>query len=221
VSVALFIQHAKHMRPIILPNVLETCRNKLIVKQKFCTSSWLITEINILRCTVSKTINILRCTVSKTSEFIQVSLGNNFVTCPWNWCTLIVSQYLKKKTANVNGILVVKTTRCTNFSCIFGIKLYMFRTVPLSIIRSFSLYTQQWYVSYSMRAAGSGRNCSSVLILLLYIIFTKIKSKFHNAPFLFAVKICNIFRPDLLTIFMRSHTAVSNMVTAVVVFALL
>ena len=24
----------------------------------------------------------------------------------------------------------------------------MFRTVPLSIIRSFSLYTQQWYVSY-------------------------------------------------------------------------
>jgi len=37
----------------------------------------------------------------------------------------------------------------------------MFRTVPLSIIRSFSLYTQEWYMSYrfadSMRA-GSGRN---------------------------------------------------------------
>jgi len=29
--------------------------NKLIVKQKFCSSSWLFTEINILRCTVSKT----------------------------------------------------------------------------------------------------------------------------------------------------------------------
>jgi hypothetical protein len=27
-------------------------------------------------------------------------------------------------------------------------KLYMFRTVPLSIIRSFPLYTQQWYVLY-------------------------------------------------------------------------
>ena len=39
----------------------------------------------------------------------------------------------------------------------------MFRTVPLSIIRSFSLYTQQWYMSYSLRA-GSGRNC----ILLKY-----------------------------------------------------
>ena len=31
---------------------------------------------------------------------------------------------------------------------IFGIKRYMFRTIPLAIIRSFSLYTQQWYMSY-------------------------------------------------------------------------
>ena len=49
---------------------------------------------------------------------------------------------------------------------IFGMKLYMFRTVPLSIIRSFSLYTQQWYMSHrfadSLRA-GSG---CSILILL-------------------------------------------------------
>jgi len=45
----------------------------------------------------------------------------------------------------------------------------MFRRVPLSIIRNFALYTQQWYISYrflvSLRA-GSGRNCSSVLIPL-------------------------------------------------------
>ena len=43
---------------------------------------------------------------------------------------------------------------------IFGIKLYMFRTVPPSII-SFSLYTQQWHMSYrfadSLRA-GSGQD---------------------------------------------------------------
>jgi len=49
---------------------------------------------------------------------------------------------------------------------IFGIKLYMFRKVSLSIIKSFSLYSEQWYMSYrfadSLRA-GSGR---SVLILL-------------------------------------------------------
>ena len=37
---------------------------------------------------------------------------------------------------------------------IFGIKLYMFQTVLLSIIRSFSLYTQQWYMSYSLRAGS-------------------------------------------------------------------
>jgi len=32
----------------------------------------------------------------------------------------------------------------------FGRKLYMFRTVPLPIVRSFSLYTQQWYMSYRL-----------------------------------------------------------------------
>ena len=42
----------------------------------------------------------------------------------------------------------------------------MFRTVPLSIIRSFSLYTQQWYMLYrfadSLRA-GLGRKLSANL----------------------------------------------------------
>jgi hypothetical protein len=50
---------------------------------------------------------------------------------------------------------------------ILGVKLYMFRTVPLSIIRSFSLYTQQWYVSYNfaerLRAVSGWK---SILILL-------------------------------------------------------
>ena len=52
--------------------------NKLIVKQKFCASSWLITEINILRCTVSKTskkcikifTNILRWTLFRLKRFL-------------------------------------------------------------------------------------------------------------------------------------------------------
>jgi hypothetical protein len=34
-------------------------------------------------------------------------------------------------------------------------KLYMFRTVPLSIIRSYSLYTQQWYVIQVCRQLSS------------------------------------------------------------------
>ena len=37
-------------------------------------------------------------------------------------------------------------SQCLKF--IFRIKLYMFQTVPLSIIKSFSLYTQQRYMSY-------------------------------------------------------------------------
>jgi len=39
-------------------NVLETCRGMKwnLLWNKFCASSWLNTEINILRCTVSKTL---------------------------------------------------------------------------------------------------------------------------------------------------------------------
>jgi len=35
----------------------------------------------------------------------------------------------------------------------------MFRTVPLSIIRSFSLYTQQWYMSYRFADSLLDRPC--------------------------------------------------------------
>ena len=48
-------------------------------------------------------------------------------------------------------------------------KLYMFRTVRLSIIRSLSLYTQQWYMSYKFVDSfqkGPGWKCSSILVLL-------------------------------------------------------
>jgi len=54
-----------------------------------------------------------------------------------------------------------KPTRCTISVIYFGRKLYMFRTVSLSIIRSFSLYTHQWYMSYRFAdsfRAGSGWN---------------------------------------------------------------
>jgi hypothetical protein len=46
-------------------------------------------------------------------------------------------------------------------------KLYMFRTVPLSIIRSYSLYTQQWDVVQVCRQLASRiRTDLSILILL-------------------------------------------------------
>ena len=46
----------------------------------------------------------------------------------------------------------------------------MFRTVPLSIIRSVSLYTQQWYMSYRLQLQLASRirmELSSILILLV------------------------------------------------------
>jgi hypothetical protein len=47
-------------------------------------------------------------------------------------------------------------------------KLYMFRTIPLSIIRSYSPYTQQWYMSYmfveSFRAFPSW-SCSKAVCM--------------------------------------------------------
>jgi hypothetical protein len=52
----------------------------------------------------------------------------------------------------VELILAIIPTRCTNLSnsfC-FGMKIYVFRTVPMSIIRGFSLYTQQWYISANL-----------------------------------------------------------------------
>jgi hypothetical protein len=52
-------------------------------------------------------------------------------------------------------------------------KFYMFRTVLLSIIRSFLLYTKQWYMSYrfaDILRAGSG---CSILILLAFMVIHK------------------------------------------------
>ena len=39
----------------------------------------------------------------------------------------------------------------------------MFRTVPLSIIRSFSLYTQQWYMSYRSADSLRAGSCSQAV----------------------------------------------------------
>ena len=50
---------------------------------------------------------------------------------------------------------------------IFGIKLYMFWTVHLSVVRSFSLYTQECYMSYRfVDSLQAGLGWSSILILL-------------------------------------------------------
>jgi len=64
----------------------------------------------------------------------DVLLNNGCLTFRWR-CIMIISY---DKTNYMHWFL----------KFIFGIKLYMFRTVSLSIIRKFSLYTQQWCMSY-------------------------------------------------------------------------
>ena len=61
-------------------------------------------------------------------------------------------------------------------------KLYIFQTVPLSIIRSFSLYTQPWYMSYRFAdslQAGSG----SILILL---------SSYQKTCMMYTIAVCTV-----------------------------
>ena len=66
-------------------------------------------------------------------------------------------------------ILVIKPTRCTNFSNLFWNETLHVSDSFSVHHRSFSLYTQQWYMSYRFADSfqtASGRDCSSILILL-------------------------------------------------------
>ena len=71
---------------------------------------------------------------------------------------------------------------------IFGIKLYMFQTVPLSVIRSFSLYTQQWYLSYSFADSWrAGSIWNSVLIPL---------ASCQQTCMTYTIAVCTVKTPD-------------------------
>jgi len=48
----------------------------------------------------------------------------------------------------VSGFLIINQLDKPISQSYFGMKLYVFRTVLLSIIKSFPLYTQKWYMSY-------------------------------------------------------------------------
>jgi hypothetical protein len=86
--------------------------NKLILKQKFCEWSWLITDINILR-----------CTVSKMSKFVSI-----FEVCvtAHHWYSDINSQLDATKTSFIDN--------CN--------QLNMFRTIISPIPRSTRLCLQ-------------------------------------------------------------------------------
>jgi hypothetical protein len=92
---------------------------------------------------------------------------------------LLLTLFFHKASVHFNGrieipinmrgeFLIIEPTRRTNFSIFFyfGIKFYTFQTVPLWMISSFPMYTQQWYMSYSFAdSLRVGSGCS-ILILL-------------------------------------------------------
>jgi len=69
--------------------------NKLIVQQKFFASSWLITEINILRCTVSKTskrseyVIYIDFKLQKWLRFTVVCVACLLITNFWTWSVTV------------------------------------------------------------------------------------------------------------------------------------
>jgi hypothetical protein len=81
------------------------------------------------------------------------------IVCMTNFQAIIIFHITHR---NNKMILLMKPTRCTNFfKFIFEMKLYMFRTVPLSTIGSFSLYTQSCFMPdkfVDSCRAGSGWN---------------------------------------------------------------
>ena len=69
----------------------------------------------------------------------------------------------------------------------------MFRTVPLSIIRSFSLYTQQWYMSYrfadSLRAGSGWMDRGTVRNMYEFYSKNKIERLVHLDDFIVRISV--------------------------------
>ena len=90
--------------------------NKLIVKQTFCASSWLITEINILRCTVSKTskyLLVLSHPVHQTATY-RCDDTRGCVTQFWT----PDDEHMCSKHVEAWNKLIVKQTFCASNSLI-------------------------------------------------------------------------------------------------------
>jgi hypothetical protein len=124
-------------------------------------------EASELQCNVARYSN-------KATRLKVYSNKNDNVTCP------SLDSSVSFITELSFELLFNKTNRSTNSSkLIFVKKFYMFRAVPLPIIRSFPLYIRHWYMSsnlhdiyqcrmYSgevlMMGRGTARNMKSFLI---------------------------------------------------------
>ena len=78
--------------------------NKLIVKQKFCASSWLITEINVLRCKTSKNIIVgcsmlvvRKCTKIGWWQFLPIASQRQRMVSTENYLEGCGTPYFRRK----------------------------------------------------------------------------------------------------------------------------
>ena len=90
-------------------------------------------------------------------------------------------------TCIVTNFLIINQLDALISQIYFERKLYMFRTVPLSIIRSFLLYTQQWYMSYRFADSLRAGSACSILILL---------ASCHQTCTTYTITACAVKTPD-------------------------
>jgi hypothetical protein len=118
----------------------------------------------LLAVTLFRATREQNCLKSGNCNFLWEMCNNSYLGCSYN------------KTNCMHQFLIF----------IFAIKLYMFRTVSLSIIRSFSLYTQQWYflqVCWQLASRVRIELRISILILL---------ASCHQTCMIYTIAVCTV-----------------------------
>jgi hypothetical protein len=138
-----------------------------------CFGQFLCPSSGVFHCTHNNGVRhtILQTACEQGQEGISQIYSWNENPNVWDSSSVHHQEFFTVHTAMVYVIQfcrqLASRVRMEFLKFIVGMKLYMFRTVPLSIIRSFSLYTQQWCTSYNFAdslRAGSGWNFSNLLL---------------------------------------------------------
>ena len=119
------------------------CRSRKHIGQ-ICISEKVITSYAATRCCKTERTETLACATVRIVLLYSVWSPGSLQHRP----TDAVNSGLRVTILLLIKFLVNKTNRRTNFSkLIFVKKRYMFRAVPLPIIRSSPLYIRHWYMS--------------------------------------------------------------------------
>ena len=113
--------------------------NKLIVKQKFCASSWLITETNILRCTVSKTSKTEPLSITGHLSILSIlihTILKNCISSPKHF-TNLPKKYIYISTPSLFPQLL-------NFKCMYILHNTYVKCCNLSPSISVYLFSGLW-----------------------------------------------------------------------------